>query len=144
MKDLELMFDSNNPCFGKLGLMLLEGLYYQKDYHLTLWYIDQLDRAVGHDPYLNYFRASLFRSMDKPVRSEWYLNKFISDLPEKEEGYLSLLELYMESARYTDATNLLDNIIDLFGFYKEDLKPLFQNFPDFINSMEYTQWINKG
>jgi hypothetical protein len=140
------IFDKINVLYPETEgakLIVLEGLFIQKEYNQTLKYIDQLDEAVHTDPYLNYLRASVYKNMQETERAEWLLNKCIVDLPRSEAGYFSLLELYLESERYTDATSILTQITENLGFLKDDLNTLVQNYPEFASSQEYTMWITE-
>ena len=123
------------------NLIVLEGLYTQEAYQEILTYIDRVDRSVGSDPYLNYLRASVFKATGKNQKAEWLLNKTIQELPNEQSAYFSLLEIYLESSRFTDASKLLDTLSSTFGFYKEELAPLLIAYPGYIESDEYTTWI---
>ena len=143
MESIYNRINNNYSNTNGINLIVLEGLFEQGKYSLTLKYIDNLDKAVHYDPYLNYLRASVYKTIEKPDKAEWFLNKFIEDLPDDKSGYFSLLELYLENSKYNDATLLLDKLTELFGFYKEEFKPILNDYPNYTNSQEYAQWVEE-
>ena len=143
MRSLIAYISSDQNHAYQLSLVVLEGLFAQQEYQLTLTYIDQLDKAIHNDPYLDFFRASVYKAMNDHDRSVWYLNKFIQELPQEESGYLSLLELYLTRKQFTKAIELLDQITETFGIYKSDLLSIVQNYPGFVKSPEYSNWMEE-
>lgn len=124
-----------------LNLIVLEGLYTQEEYHNTLEYIDKVDESVETDPYLNFLRASVYKALGETDKAEWFLNKLMQDLPNEQSIYFSLLELYLENGRYADASLVLTDLSNNFGFYKEELAPLLSIYPKYLDSEECVTWL---
>lgn len=139
MNELINLFDTEVSHRGT-NLFILEGLFKQQAYTEILKHINILEISVGKDPYLNYLRASVYRAQNKLNRAEWLLNKAIRELPEEQTMYFSLLELYLDNNNFEGASMLLQQLVDNFNFYKDDLQPLLASYPSYLNSDEYLNW----
>jgi tetratricopeptide (TPR) repeat protein len=121
----------------------LNGLIKYGFYQAALNMIDKLEEAVKNDPVLNIYRAEIYYKLGDVQRAEESLNTLIEELPDFETGYISLLGLYLNESSYGKATELLDKIMLTFDTTKEDLHHLYVNHPDFINSIEYRNWMDR-
>ncbi|MGD2034230.1 MAG: hypothetical protein PVF73_04180, partial [Bacteroidales bacterium] len=123
-------------------LIPLDGLMLHNEYPEALRCVDSLDKKVFTDPLLDLLRANIYYLMDNQKRAIESLLNLIVAMPDFENGYFSLLNIYIEKKKYGEATSLLDNIMNTFNYYKEDFQPLLAEYPAFINSLEYKEWVN--
>jgi tetratricopeptide (TPR) repeat protein len=124
-------------------LIPLDGLVTHGYYDLALKCLDSLDDALFADPILNFFRANLCYESGKSEQAVDYLKILLNDMPDFEVGYISLLNIYLAENKYVEATSLLDKIILTFNTYKEDIYPLLANYPEYLNSPLYREWIDQ-
>lgn len=124
-------------------LIPLDGLIASGLYERALACIDSLDQVVMHDPILNFVRANIYYEAGKVENAENALGILIETMPDFELGYFSLLDIYLQEDNYARATLLLDQMVYVFQNYKEDYAPLFANYPDFVNSPEYQEWLQQ-
>jgi len=122
-------------------LIPLDGLMLHNEYNQALDCIGNIDKNIKTDPLLDLLRAKIYYLLNDYESAIVRLSTLIERKPEFENGYFSLLSIYMEQKKYSEATCLLDNIINTFQIYKEDLQPLLKEYPDFLNSIEYKNWI---
>ncbi len=122
-------------------LIPLDGLMLHNEYIQALDCIDNLDNNIKTDPLLDLLRANIYYLLNDYESAIVRLSSLIDRKPEFENGYFSLLSIYMEQKKYSEATYLLDNIINTFHYYKEDFQALLTEYPDFLNSIEYKNWI---
>lgn len=133
----------NFPEEGGKYLIALEALSYQQQSKEAIECLEKLDVFLHTDPMLNLIRANLYYELEDKSKAVGYLKDLISTNPEYEIAYISLLGIYLEEKKYVDATQLLDQILFTFNGYKEDLQPILGEFPEFLNSTEYTSWLEE-
>lgn len=122
-------------------LIPLDGLIASGLYETALQNLDSLDKLVQTDPILDFVRANIYYEAHKPAKAKESLNKLIEAMPQFELAYFSLLDIYLKENDYQGATGLLSKMTLVFNNYKEDYTPLFADYPDFIESNEYRDWI---
>ena len=136
-------FVDNMPSHGGTYLIALQSFVVNQNQNMALQCVDSLDHYIEGDPFLNMLRANLYFQEKDFDQAEIRLRALIEDMPDYEEGYFSLLGLYLQTKDYSCATGLLDQMTENFNYYKEDVKTLLQEYPDFVASKEYQNWIAK-
>ena len=136
-------YNTNFPEEGGKYLIALEALSYQERSKEALECLEKLDASLHVDPILNLIRANLNYQLDNKSLAIENLKDLIKTNPEYEIGYISLLGIYLEEKKYVDATSILDQILYTFNSYKEDLEPILGEYPDFLDSTEYTSWFEE-
>jgi hypothetical protein len=124
-------------------LIPLDGLIAQGYYDLALQCLDSLDTVLSTDPLLDYFRASICYDRNDLALAIDCLVRLINSMPDFEMGYLSLLNIYLSENKFEEATTLLDKMILAFNAYKEDLYPFLAEYPEYLKSKPYQEWINQ-
>jgi hypothetical protein len=124
-------------------LIPLDGLVNHGCFELALASIDSLDSKLMTDPLLDYFRANIYYNSQSMDTAKLYLANVIASIPDFELGYISLLNIYLTQKQFEEATVLLDKIVLNFNAYKEDLYPLLAEFPEYLKSKPYQDWINQ-
>jgi hypothetical protein len=132
---LNIFYSDNRIC-----LLPVDGLYMTGNYDKAIYYIDLLDKEVGGDPFLNYYRGKIENKAGNTQKAVWFYNQLNASMPDEETGYFSLLELYIKNNNYLAAIDVLERIESNFGYYKQDLEPLLQDYSSFRNSDEYSRW----
>jgi hypothetical protein len=130
------------PESGGKYLMALDGLSMQGETTLALTCADSLDVYLNGDPVLDLMRANVHYTLGNYAISQELLEEVVESMPDYESPYVSLLGLYLETNKYTEATDLLDQIRFRFSSYKEDLRPLLVGYPEFLKSAEFAKWMN--
>jgi len=103
--------------------------------------IDKLEAYIQSDPFLYLVRAKIYASTGDLSNAKYNLCKLIEEMPQYENGYFSLLDLYLNEKDFSRAAELLSTLMMTFNTYKEDLLPLLQNHPEFLESAEYKTWL---
>ncbi len=124
-------------------LIPLGGLLSQGCYEPALRCIDSLGKALETDPLLDFFRAKIYYVNGNLEKSKQFLAQVIEAIPDFEMGYLSLLNIYLTERNFEEATVLLDQMTLTFNTYKEDFYPFLTDFPDYLNSSIYKDWIDQ-
>ncbi|MBN1599439.1 MAG: hypothetical protein JW894_14185 [Bacteroidales bacterium] len=131
-----------NDTKGKY-LLPVEGLMAYGYYKESLECIDSLDKCLGKDPMLNLWRANIFYNLNDYEKAAGYYNIIIETYPEYEFTYFTLLGIYIEEKKYDKATSLLEKMTFTFNRYKEDFQEILVEYPDFLHSAEYTEWLKQ-
>jgi hypothetical protein len=134
---------ANYPPGPAKYLIPLDGLVLHGNYELALQCLDSLDDILLADPLLDYFRAKIYYLTDNFEKSELYLAHVINSIPDFEMAYISLLNIYLNQKKFEQATGLLDQITLTFNTYKKDLYPFLTDYPDYLNSSAYKNWIEQ-
>lgn len=95
------------------------------------------------DPMLDYFKGLVLQSNGYKVEASLCWSTLIRNLPDFEIAYFSLLESYLDGGSFEDATELLQKMTANFNYYKEDFTDMLASYPSFINSKEYTTWLEQ-
>ncbi len=123
-------------------LVSVDGYILHERYDEAIQSIDSLDRQLGSDPFLDYLRGNLYYEMDDYEKAGRAYKNLIKFMPDFELGYLSLLGVLMEEYEYDDAITVMDMMTYNFNMYKEDFKMFLGNYPQFLESEEFTSWMN--
>jgi hypothetical protein len=134
------IYNSANENDQRIYLLPVEDLINSEEYSKAFEYIEKFSTTVNYDPFLDYYRASMFRELGNTQKAEWVFNNMIAKMPKEQSGYFGLLELYIEELNYKNATDLLSRIENNFGLYKKDLSDLLINYSDFQCSNEFKNW----
>ncbi len=126
---------------GSIYLLLLDGFYVQRKYNETLSVIDSIAIGVFNDPLLNLYRGMIYSDMGDSRKAEHFFKMLIAEEPDVKTGYFSLIFLYLKDEKYTSAIHILDQLRNNYGYYKADFSKMFQQYPKFLNSKEYIDWV---
>jgi thioredoxin-like negative regulator of GroEL len=132
LTDFEARY-SNEP---NMGISLIDGYVYTKQFDRALNVINQLDSMVGKDEMLDYIRYLLYNQMDKPEEARQALENVNHHYPAFEDASIELIYLYCEVQEYEKARPLvkayraneefdqekLDEVLDLFSKFTVEEK----------------------
>jgi uncharacterized protein HemY len=129
----------NDPC---LDLIMIEDCAMRKQYGKALAAIDNLDRAVGGDPYLDVRRGAMYMDEKKSAEAKKHYQKAIDAEPTLKLPYWSLVSLSLKEKDFAETCRLLDLVHDKLGVETRgvDQGP---HYAEFVKSPEYREWIAK-
>lgn len=111
-------------------LMMLDLYYLQKEYDKGLACIDKLDKVIGGDTLLDYFRANIYLAMDKKVEAiTCYEHVFQYD-PSMKINVLRLCATYAATNQSDKAKKVISAYMQSPGYHIGDLNPLYVEYPD--------------
>lgn len=137
-------YEKEYPNDASLYLISMDGYILKGEYDKAIDVLDKLDKAIGNDDFLDYFRGNVyFLKKDYKKAIEKFEN-LITLYPNFFDGLDSLLTTYIENKENEKAINILNLFIERFELDKESLKELVkENFIDFTKSKEYKNWSNQ-
>ena len=141
-KDLKVNFEASFPDDPGFYLFSANALFDKKEYELSLECLDSLDKKVD-DPMLDYLRGTILVEMGNGDRASEAYKRLIDYNPNFELAYLSLIDIYIKRKEYAEVTVVLDAMTSNLNYYKSDFQDYLKDYPDFINSSSYKNWINE-
>ena len=99
-------YKTNFPGEANLYLILVDRYLLKKDYEKSLECVNKVDSLLGKDPFLDYYRALISNTMERPDESRKYLEQLHLNMPGFGSGVLELIANYI-TAGMNDKAKLL-------------------------------------
>ena len=136
--------DTFNQLFPKdrsLPLLLIDGYFIRKEYDKLLVTLDNLEKSLGGDPVLDFFRATVALEKKEVKPALEYLNRLANNKPDFRLAWMTLLQINIDIGKYQEAVDNLIGMEKHLGMDKAALEKLIPNEQsDFINSEVYKSW----
>lgn len=128
----------DDPAFLLLGI---DYYFYREDFEGATEAIDKLDKAVGGDPFLDFFRASVLLVQEKYKEALPLAEKARDNNPELEEPYWGIVNIHLSLGNFAQVAEGLDQLAEKF-YYEFELAsdPIYA---DFLASPEGQKWVAK-
>ncbi len=111
-------------------LMMLDLYYLRKEYDKGLECLDKLDKVVGGDTLLDYYRANFYTAMNKKAEAlSCYENVYRYD-PTLKANVLRLTAAYAAADQKDKARKVIAAYMQTPGYHIGDLNPLYERYPD--------------
>ncbi|WP_299837142.1 hypothetical protein [uncultured Tenacibaculum sp.] len=134
-------YEKEYPNDPSLYLISMDGFIIKEQYDKAIATLDKLDKSIGGDEFLDYFRGNCYYLKKDFVKAAEYFEKLMINYPNFFDGIDSLLTVYVESKENEKAIHILDVFTEKFELEKESLKELVKiNFPEFTKTKEYKNW----
>jgi len=133
-------FQQAFPNAENLALLLIDFYYFNEDFKQARAAVDQLDKQVGGDPFLNLFRGNLALAQGKKQAAKGFYTQLIKDIPKNADPYTSLIDLALADKDFKEVTRLLigaENNTDI--RFPTDFKGA-DAFKDYVASPENEKW----
>lgn len=136
-KDYEKSF----PKDPSLYLISIDGAYVNNKLNKALELINKLDKFIGGDDFLNYFRVNTYYLKGDIPKAIEYSELLMSDFPDYMDGFDTALTLYIETEKFDKAIQILDIFVDRFELTKDSLiESMKENFPNFSKNKKFLDW----
>ena len=136
VKDFQHAF----PNTENLALLLIDFYVLTKDFKQARAAVDQLDKQVGGDPYLNLYRGNFALAQDKKQAGKEFYNQLIKDMPNNVAPHTSLIELAMADKDFKEVTRLLISAEEKTNIRFETDFNGADAFKDYVASPENEKW----
>lgn len=142
---LEVMEDYKKsfPDDPSIDLMSIDYFLLREEFEAAQRAIDNLDKRVGGDLFLDLQRGSIYYMAGDLQKAEDFLIKFIGSYPESLDGWDSLLSVYIDAGKFKQAAGSLDKLLEIAGIDGPTLQEIIEQeptFADFVKSKEYKSW----
>jgi hypothetical protein len=95
------------PAASNLELMQLDYYFLTKDFRAVIRVVDQLDRRVGGDPYLDLLRGNALHAMNELAPAKAKLRAVEKSCPWEKDVYNALVAISLEEKDFIETTRLL-------------------------------------
>lgn len=134
-------YEKEFPNDISLFLVSIDGYIMNKNYDKALEAVNNLDKAIGGDSFLNFFRANIHYLKEEQKEAEALFIEITNEYPNFLEAYDSLLTVYIETNNTTKAIEVLNVMVNDFELPKDVLfDSLKENFPEFYKKEEVINW----
>jgi tetratricopeptide (TPR) repeat protein len=138
MVDLKTAF----PDDPSLGLVLIDYHFNRGEYDTAIAIIDRLDRDVGGDPYLDFFRANVLYVAGRLEEAKQAARRAIEAEPTLEDPYWTLVTISLDEREFTETARLLTEIENELGLVLGDLGGV-PEYREFVESDAYPEWSRR-
>ena len=136
VKDFQHAF----PNAENLALTLIDFYFLNEDFKRARAAVDQLDKQVGGDPFLNLLRGNIALAQGKKQAAKDFFIQLTKDIPKNSASYFALINLAMVDKDFKEVTRLL---ISTEGNTAIRFEPDFNgadNFKEYVASPENEKW----
>ena len=92
---------------ANIELLSLDYYFFKKEYKKAIEIIDQLERRVGGDPYLNLLRANIYIVSKEAGLAKKHFRSVVESCPWEAKAYLALLGIGLNEKNYPEVTRLM-------------------------------------
>lgn len=119
------------PNEPNMHLLLLDGYIIQKQYDKALNAVNELDKMINKDPFLDYYRYLCYKLLQDEASGKECLVRLVKAMPGFEEGVLELIAVYLDENDYEAARPLVVNYKSRSSFDQSALDQLLEQHPGF-------------
>jgi hypothetical protein len=123
-------YSHNFPDATSCYLQLLDLYYSKKEYDLALVDIDKLDKAVGGDPFLDYYRGNVYTLMNRSADAIACYEKVYRYDPTLKANVLKLVSAYAAANQPDKAKKIIAAYMQTPGYRIGDLNTFYDDYPD--------------
>jgi tetratricopeptide (TPR) repeat protein len=122
-------YRTNFPQEAYAYMMLFSYYSDKKDYPATLDALDNFDRLLPNDPFLDYYRGLLYKVMDKPAQSRIALKRLHNSDPLFGGAVVELMDSYVRGGTPDSAATLIKEAERLKNITPEQLDNIKKVYP---------------
>ena len=124
-------FEKLYPNEPNVHLMLIDANILRKEYDKAMENIQQLDKIISKDPFLDYYRALVVKMKGSPDEARTYLERLNKNMPGFSDGIIELMGNYLDAKEYHKALPLVQTYKSNEKFNQETLSAVLSMYPDF-------------
>lgn len=128
------------PGDPSIPMVSLDPLFLTKKYDEVMAAVDELDKAVGGDPFLHTFRASVLMEKGELDQARAAARKALDEDKTLAAGYWTLVTISLRAKKYKETVEWLNAIEKNLGIEFKDLTTV-DTYADFAKSPEYADWL---
>ena len=131
------------PDDPSIDLISIDLFVYSENYQAAHQAVDNVNDRVGGDTFLDFYRGYVYYAAGDHAKAETALLKFTDNYPAFDDGPFYLLAIYIESERFEKAISVFQDLINDYGFTREDLISFAEEETDYVplvNSEAYKTW----
>lgn len=91
------------PNEPNMHLLLIDNYVMKKQYDKALYSVNEMDKMINKDPFLDYYRGLLYKLMEKKDSSKASVVQLMNNMPDFEDGMLELIAVYLDEDNKEEA-----------------------------------------
>jgi len=128
-------FQQEYPDAPNMYLLMIDAYFLKKDYAGALKCVNGLDSLINKDPFLDYYRALIYKQSEDHTNELAYLEKLHQTMPRFGAGTLQLINAYVENKQWDKAVPLTQVYTKSKDADKETIDLLYLMNPEFKKKM---------
>jgi len=128
------------PGDPSIPVLSLDPLFLAKKYDDVIAAVDELDKAIGGDPFLHAFRASVYMEKGDFDNARASGKKSVEAEPGLAPGYWALVTISLREKKFKETSEWLTAIEKKLGIEFKDLTTV-DTYAEYVKSPEYAAWM---
>jgi tetratricopeptide (TPR) repeat protein len=112
------------PNEPNMHLILLDSYIMKQQYDEALHSVNELDRMIDKDPFLDYYRYLIYNIKEDSTNARASIIKLMNNMPDFEDGMLELIVLYVEEKNNKEADKWIKEFRSHGSFDQDQLETL--------------------
>ncbi len=127
----------NDPA---VDMHVIDLYFMKKQFDRVLKALNRVEKRVGGDPYLHYYRALIYKEKNQSAECKKWARRAIAEEQDMVEPYSLLLSHSLDEKDFKETSRLLTVFETRLGFEIEDLTKIAE-YAEFVKSSEYKAWL---
>lgn len=128
------------PGDPSIPALSLDPLFLAKKFDDVIAAVDELDKAVGGDPFLDSFRASVYLEKGDPDKARAAGKRAVDGEKTLDVAYWTMVTISLRTKNYKETVEWLNSIEKNLGITFQDLSTI-DTYAEFAKSPEYAAWM---
>jgi tetratricopeptide (TPR) repeat protein len=124
-------FQVNFAAEPNMHLVLIDAFFLNKEYDKALHSVNELDKMIDKDPFLDYYRYLCYNVRDDKANAKKYLLQLTKAMPDFPEGQLELIAAYLEEGDFEAAKPLVTDYQSRKSYDQSTLSNLLLMYPGY-------------
>jgi tetratricopeptide (TPR) repeat protein len=133
-------FRRDHPADPAVDLLSIDYHLLKKQYDEAIKSVDQLDKAIGGDPYLFAMRANIQSEAGRFDQARSSAERAVKELPTMEEAYWVRITVALKEKNHPDTLKWLKAIVENCGTEIDDLTEI-DDYSTFVESAQHAEWL---
>jgi tetratricopeptide (TPR) repeat protein len=112
------------PDEPNMHLILIDGYVLKEEYDKALFSVNEMDRMINKDPFLDYYRYLVYSLKKDKANSKICIEKLVKNMPDFEDGMLELIGTYLEEKNNNAADDWIKKFRSKSSFDQDRLDAL--------------------
>jgi len=128
-------FQQEYPDAPNMYLLMIDAYFLKKDFPGALRCVNSLDSLINKDPFLDFYRAVIYKQNNEPANALVSLEKLHQYMPDFGTGTLQLINAYLDEKQLDKAVALTETYKKGKNVDEQTLEALYLMYPDYKKKM---------
>jgi len=128
------------PGDPSIPALSLDPLFLAKKFDDVIAAVDELEKAVGGDPFLESFRSSVYMEKGDADKARAAAKRAIEQDKQLDMAYWTMVTISLRTKNFKETVEWLNSIEKNLGLAFQDLTTI-DTYAEFVKSPEYAEWM---